>query len=350
MTNRQETGVLEKAVKRLAKSLENKADIEQYQELLFGLLFLKFVAQFRDHGLDVPVEFQWQQLRSKAGSPYFGEIVINALEAVEDANPKLRGAFGLLERKRIIDRHLLAPLVEFIDSLPIDVSHSMDLFGRIYEYLHTGKSNRQDGIFLTPDCIAKLLAEMLQPAHGKIYDPCCGSGGMFIHAVNYAKSHNHCLGNLSFYGQESNPTLFQICRLNLALHGIKNSDIRWNPNGSLFEDTFPGLKVDFIFTNPPFNQKTWGEKELEGDQRWRFGTPPPGNGNFAWLQHVISHLTPRGRAAVLLPNGSATTLTPAESSIRQKLVEAGMVECVIGLPDRLFLNTSVPACVWVLSL
>lgn len=340
---------LDSSVKRLVSTMENRMDIDPYQDILFGLLFLKFASHFGDHGLNMPVEILWEQLRSKVCSLYFGETVFNSLKDFEEANPVLRGAFGLNDRKKTSDRYPLTPIVEFIDSVSIDLFYSIDLFGRIYEYLHTGKGGRKYGFFLTPDSIARLLAEMLQPHQGKIYDPCCGSGGMFVHVINYAKSNNRCPGNLSFCGQESNPTLYQICWLNLALHGIDTSNIRWNTNGSLLEDAFPGLKVGFIIANPPFNQRDWGMKELKDDPRWQYGTPPTGNGNFAWLQHVISHLAPGGKALVLLPNGSVSSLTPVESCIRQKMVEAGVVECVMGLPDRLFLNTSISVCVGVLS-
>lgn len=346
MADQQGTGVLEKMVRQFAKKMANRCDVSRYQGFLFGLLALKCASDsvYGEHGLKVPGESQWNHIKGKSDSPSFGAVVTNSLEAFEKSNTSFDGFWSQENWKTATG--IMKPVFEFIDSLPVDSFKSIDLFGRIYEYLNTGTAGRKNGIFFTPDCVAQLLAEMFQPYGGIIYDPCCGTGTMFVHTINFIKKNRNCTRGVYFYGQESNLMLSRLCRLNLALRGFDNSLIHWNRDGSLLEDAFPDVKANFVFTNPPFNQKNWGGDKLRNDPRWIFGKPPDGNGNFAWIQHVVFHLSPGGRVGILLSNGSLSSSNLAESRIRQKMVEERIVECVIGLPDKLFLNTSIPACIW----
>jgi len=340
---------LEQMVRKFAKTMANRCDVTRYQEFLFRMLALKCASEsvYGDHGLTVPGESQWNHIKGKSDSHSFGAVITSSLEAFEKSNT----SFEVLLRPGNWQTAtgILKPVFEFIDSLPVSSFKSIDLFGRIYEYLNTGTAGRKNGIFFTPDCVAQLLAEMLQPYGGIIYDPCCGTGTMFVHAINFIKKNRNCTRGVYFYGQESNLFLSRLCRLNLALRGFDISHIHWNREGSLLEDAFPDVKTDFVLTNPPFNQKNWGGERLKNDPQWKYGKPPDGNGNFAWIQHVVIHLSPGGRAGILLPNGSLSSANLAESLIRQKMVDTGILDCIIGLPDRLFLNTSVPVCVWVIT-
>ena len=350
MADQQGTGVLEKIVRQFAKKMANRCDVNRYQGFLFGLLALKCASDsvYGEHGLKVPEESQWNHLKGKSESSTFDAVVANALEAFEKSNTSSLDGFWSQENWKTATG-ILKPAFEFIDSLPVASFKSIDLFGRIYEYLNTGNAGRANGIFFTPDCVAQLLAEMFQPYCGIIYDPCCGTGTMFVHAINFIKRNRNCTGGVYFYGQESNLMLSRLCCLNLALRGFDNACIHWNREGSLLEDAFPDVKADFILTNPPFNQKNWGGERLKNDPRWIFGKPPEGNGNFAWIQHVAFHLLPGGRAGILLPNGSLSSSNPFERRIREKMADVGIVEYIIGLPNRLFLNTSISACIWGLS-
>lgn len=330
--------------------MANMMDIAEYQELLFGLLFIKCASEFRDgkNGLLVPKEAHWDYFKSKVDAPSFGDTLVNSMKEFEIYNDSIDGLLTRYYYKERFSQDVLKHLFEFIDSLPAHSLRNMDLFGRIYEYLHTGTGNGKNGHFFTPDCVAKLLVEMLEPLRGKIYDPCCGTGTMFVHVINYINTHGGNLKEVATYGQESNAALYRLCRLNLALRGIDNSNVYWTSDGSLLKDAFPRLKADYVLANPPFNERNWGRRILKDDPRWRYGTPPAGNANFAWIQHVLFHLSTGGISGVLLPNSSHTTNFPDESSIRQRIAEAGIVEGIIGLPDRLFYNTSVPVCLWIL--
>ncbi len=349
MEHQRQITELEKKVKKFAKSMANRCDVSRYQELLFGLLSLRCASEsiYGEHGLAVAEEVQWDCLRNKKDSSSLIDVLSGSLQTFEKSNPSLKGLIP--SSGKVVARGIVKQVFELIDSLPLSSFKSVDLFGRIYEYLNTGTGGRKSGIFFTPDCVAQLLAEMLQSYGGVIYDPCCGTGTMFVHAINFIRQNRNCTKGVYFCGQEANPVLGRLCHLNLALRGFDNSCIAWNTEGSLLNDAFPNLKAHFILTNPPFNQKDWGGDKLKNDPRWLFGKPPDGNGNFAWLQHVVSRLSPGGRAGVLLSNGSLSSSNAAESWIRQKMAEAGVVECVMGLPGKLFLNTSIPVCVWVLS-
>jgi type I restriction enzyme M protein len=352
MKRQQQSESLEQKVKKFAKSMANRVDVSKYLDPLSGLLFLRCACDISPgevkSNFKIPEESSWAYLRGNLNISHFDGIVTGALKEFEGANGPLKGLLaphppGKAQFPPGISTHIF----RFVDSLPLDSFQGVDFFARIYEYLHAG--NKKDGQFFTPDCVARLLVEILQPDGGRIYDPSCGTGTMFIHAINHVKANGGNLEEISVYGQEANTRLHRICRLNLALRGIDHSNIHWNSDGSLLHDALPHLKADYILANPPFNDRDWGGEELKDDPRWLFGTPPPGNGNFAWLQNVISHMTPGGKAGVLLSYGSLSSRNASELEIRKRLAESGLVDCVMGLPDRLFFNTPIPPCVWLLS-
>ncbi len=228
---------------------------------------------------------------------------------------------------------------------------SRDILGRVYEYFlggFAGAEGKRGGEFYTPRSVVRLLVEMLEPYKGRVYDPCCGSGGIFVQSERFVEEHGGRIGDIAIYGQESNYTTWRLARMNLAVRGL-DADIRWNNEGSFHKDELPDLKADFILANPPFNVSDWGGDRLREDASWKFGAPPAGNANYAWLQHIHHHLAPNGTAGVVLANGSMSTATSREGDIRRALVEADAVDCMIALPGQLFYSTQIPACLWFLA-
>jgi type I restriction enzyme M protein len=232
------------------------------------------------------------------------------------------------------------------------VEESKDLLGRVYEYFlgqFADKEGSKGGEFFTPKSIVSLMVEMIQPFSGRVYDPCCGSGGMYIMSEKFIKEHQGRIDDIVVYGQELNLATYRLCKMNLAIHNLNSENIKWNNQGTLLADANPDLKADFVLANPPFNISDWSGELLKNDARWKYGTPPNGNANFAWIQQMIYHLSNKGLAAVILANGSLSSQTSGEGEIRQKLVESGIVECIVALPKQLFFNTGIPACIWFLS-
>jgi len=231
-------------------------------------------------------------------------------------------------------------------------AQAQDVLGRVYEYFlgqFALAEGKKGGQFYTPESIVRLLVQILEPYHGRVFDPCCGSGGMFVQSEKFVKAHQGRLDDISIYGQESNETTYKLCRMNLAIRGIDGTNIKWNPEGSLLNDAHKDLKADFVIANPPFNDSDWSGDLLRNDGRWQFGTPPDGNANFAWVQHFIYHLSPIGSAGFVLSNGSLSSNTSGEGDIRKKLVTEDLVDCIVMLPTQLFYNTGIPACLWFLS-
>ncbi|MFB2833647.1 SAM-dependent methyltransferase [Floridanema evergladense] len=291
--------------------------------------------------------------------------------AIEQENPILKGVLSKVYAKQNLDKASLGGLIDLIGSfklvsekkgaaeqLELDLEQNAkklqqaDVLGRVYEYFlgqFALEEGRKGGQFYTPECIVKLLVEMLEPYNGRVFDPCCGSGGMFVQSEKFVANHQGRLDDISIYGQESNETTFKLCKMNLAIRGIDSSNIKWNSEGSFLNDAHPDLKADFILANPPFNDSDWGGELLRSDGRWKYGTPPTGNANFAWVQHFIYHLAPTGSAGFVLSNGSLSSNTGGEGEIRQKLVQEDLVDCIVMLPTQLFYNTGIPACLWFLS-
>ncbi|MHC4223577.1 MAG: type I restriction-modification system subunit M [Planctomycetota bacterium] len=315
---------IEETLWRAADKLRGQLDAASYKHVVLGLVFLRHIS-LAENGLRVPAEARWNHLSD----------IDEAFRALEASNPALRGVLPRgLERLARVDE-----LLDLVGELEFEVSR--DSMGRIYEYFlaqFARAEGRRGGQFYTPRCIVDLLVAMLGPLNGTIYDPCCGSGGMFVQA---GLAHG-------VFGQESNPSTWRLARMNLGLHGIEG-DLGARAADSFLEDLHEGREADIVLANPPFNQSDWGREQLREDRRWRYGLPPDGVANFAWIQHILSHLRPGGRAGIVLANGSMSATKAGEGAIRTALVEQGLVDCVVALPSHLFFSTQIPACIWILS-
>jgi len=282
-----------------------------------------------------------------------GKLIDDALEAIEKENPKLKGVLDRRYTQLQIDPANLSSLIDLIASIPFQHAdlHAKDILGHVYEYflgkfaLAEGKSGGQ---YFTPKSIVGLIVEMIEPYQGRVYDPAMGSGGFFVSSERFIEEHGGKLGNLSVYGQESNPTTWRLAAMNMAIRGI-DFNFGKEPANSFTQDQHPDLRADYVMANPPFNIKEWWDGKLEGDARWKYGTPPQGNANFAWVQHMLHHLAPNGSMALLLANGSMSSNSSGEGDIRRALIEADLVECMVALPGQLFTNTQIPACIWFLT-
>jgi type I restriction enzyme M protein len=361
-----------------ADKLRNNMDAAEYKHVVLGLIFLKYISDsFEAHHATlvagkgefkganpedkdeylaanvfwVPVDARWPHLQAHAKQPTIGKIVDDAMVAIERDNPRLKGVLPKDYARPALDKHRLGELIDLIGTIGLGdrESRTKDILGRVYEYFLTqfaSAEGKNGGQFYTPSCVVRLLVEMLAPYKGRIYDPCCGSGGMFVQSEKFVEAHGGKLGDISIYGQESNATTRRLAIMNLAIRGIE-ADI-----GKEHADTFrnvqhPDLRADYVLANPPFNDSDWFRKD--DDVRWRFGVPPKGNANFAWVQHFIHHLAPHGMAGFVLANGSMSSNQSGEGEIRQKLIEADLVDCMVALPGQLFYSTQIPVCLWFLS-
>jgi type I restriction enzyme M protein len=350
MANRSERG-FEDTLWETADKLRNNLDAAEYKHVVLGLVFLKSIQSAQ--GFRVPSPARWEALAQHARQPDIGKRVDAAMEAIEQDNPSLRGALPRDYARATLDPRKLGELVDLVGSLGLEdrESQGKDILGRVYEYFlakFARAEGKNGGQFYTPKSVVKLLVEMLAPYQGRVYDPCCGSGGMFVQSERFLEEHGGKKGDISIYGQESNPTTWRLARMNLAIRGIEH-DLGPGPADSLHEDLHPDLKADFILTNPPFNVSDWGGERLRQDARWKYGVPPEGNANFAWVQHFLHHLSPQGVAGVVLANGSMSSMQSGEGEIRKALVEADLVDCMVALPGQLFYATQIPACVWILA-
>lgn len=372
---------LERTLWEAADKLRKAMDAAEYKHIVLGLIFLKHISdtcealhkkletsEEQERGADpedvdeyraenvfyVPPGARWSYLQNIAREQFIGKSVDAAMDAVEEINPSLRGVLPREYSRRRLSPQKLGQLIDLIGSIDIGetADNNGDLLGRVYEYFlgeFAAAEGKKGGQFYTPTGIVNLLVEMLQPYNGRVYDPCCGSGGMFVQSEKFILAHQGRLNDISIYGQESNETTYRLCRMNLAMRGIDASNIKWNTEGSFLNDAHPGLKAEYILANPPFNDSDWDGHLLTDDPRWSYGTPPGSNANFAWIQHIVSHLSPEGTAGVVLSNGSVSSRTRQESRIRMELIEEKTVECIVALPDRLFYNTGIPACLWFLT-
>jgi type I restriction enzyme M protein len=361
-----------------ADKLRNNMDAAEYKHVVLGLIFLKYISDsFDEHhaklvaGIGdynganpedkdeylaanvfwVPKEARWAHLQANAKLPGIGKDVDDAMAALERDNPRLKGALNKNYGRADLDKHRLGELIDLIGSIQLaDVaSRSKDLLGRVFEYFLTqfaSAEGKNGGQFYTPSCVVRLLVEMLAPYKGRIYDPACGSGGMFVQSEKFVESHGGQLGDISIYGQESNPTTRRLAIMNLALRGIE-ADFGPESADSFRRDLHPDLRADYVLANPPFNDSDWFRKD--DDVRWAYGVPPKGNANFAWVQHFIHHLAPNGIAGFVLSNGSMSANQSGEGEIRQRLIEADMIDCMVQLPGQLFYSTSIPVCVWFVT-
>lgn len=359
-----------------ADTLRGSMDAAEYKHVVLGLIFLKYISdafdalhvqlaadsssdpEDRDEYLAknvfwVPEPARWKTLQAKAKTPEIGTKLDEAMEAIEKENPSLKGTLPKEYARPQLDKRRLGEVIDLISGVAlVDKEHSSrDVLGRVYEYFlgqFAAAEGKRGGEFYTPGSIVRTLVEMIEPFQGRVYDPACGSGGMFVESEKFVESHGGNLGDISVYGQESNPTTWRLCKMNLAIRGIEaNLGQQWGD--TFHEDRHASLKADFILANPPFNDSDWGGDRLSNDVRWKYGMPPQGNANFAWLQHVVHHLSPSGIAGVVLANGSMSSQQSGEGAIRQKLVEADLVDCMVALPGQLFFNTQIPACLWFLA-
>lgn len=364
-----------------ADKLRKNIDAAEYKHYVLGLLFLKYVSDAfeelyqkivnkeGDHAYDdpedklvyssqyvffVPQQSRWSYLVSRAKLPSIGEDVDQAMDLIEKDNPKLRGVLPKQFARPQLDKIVLGELIDVVNNMDLgtEAARKKDMFGVVYEYFlgqFALAEGRKGGQFYTPRSVVQLLVEMLQPNHGKVYDPCCGSGGMFVMSEKFVLNHQGRIDDITIYGQESNQTTWRLAVMNLAIRGIDPEQVRWNSEGSFLKDAHPDLKADFIIANPPFNISDWSGELLKNDARWKYGTPPTGNANYAWLQHMLYHLSPTGKAGVVLSKGALTTKSGGEYEIRKNMIEAGVIDCIVNLPAKLFLNTQIPACLWFLN-
>ena len=376
-TNQANHQPLEQTLFLTADKLRKNIDAAEYKHIVLGLIFLKYISDaFEEQyqklrntaGADpedkdeylaeniffVPKEARWSYLVSRAKLPTIGVDLDSAMDEVEKLNSSLRGVLTKEYAKPKLDKTALGELIDMIGSIDLGsaAAQSKDLLGKVYEYFlgqFALAEGKKGGQFYTPRSVVQLLVEMLQPYKGRVFDPCCGSGGMFVMSEKFVVAHQGRLDDISIYGQESNQTTWRLCKMNLAIRGIDSTNVRWNNEGSFLRDAHPDLKSDFIIANPPFNVSDWSGELLQNDGRWQYGTPPPGNANYAWLQHFLYHLSPTGKAGVVLSKGALTTKQNGEYEIRKNLIEAGMIDCIVNLPTKLFLNTQIPACLWFLN-
>ena len=376
---------------KAADKLRAQMDAAEYKHVVLGLIFLKYISDtfvkqqdkvksmvsdpsseyfisedpaeyaeeleerdyyIQDNVFWVPQEARWETLRSKAKQPDIGSLVDGAMTAIENENTSLRGKLDKRFGRAQLGQGVLGELIDLISTIGFaDKYNSSDLLGEVYEYFlgqFASAEGKKGGQFYTPSHVVKTLVAVLSPNSGRVYDPCCGSGGMFVQSEAFVKAHGGRVDDISIYGQESNPTTWRLAAMNLAIRGF-SADLGKEPDDTFARDQFPDVKFDYIMANPPFNISDWGGEKYEDDVRWKFGRPPVGNANYAWLQHMLWKLRPGGQAGVVLANGSMSSNTGGEGQIREAMVRGDVVEVMVALPGQLFLNTQIPVCLWFLT-
>jgi type I restriction enzyme M protein len=363
-----------------ADALRNNMDAAEYKHVVLGLIFLKYISDAfeakhaeletqRGVGADpedpdeyraasifwVPKEARWPHLKANAPQPTIGKLVDDAMAAIERDNPSLKpGGVGVLPKdfaRPGLDKQRLGQLINLVSDIGLGspADRAKDILGRVYEYFlaqFASAEGKKGGQFYTPSHVVRVLVEMLAPYKGRVYDPCCGSGGMFVQSEKFIEAHAGRIGDISIYGQESNYTTWRLAKMNLAIRGI---DAQIAHGDAFHSDRHPDLKADYVLANPPFNDSDWRGELLKDDKRWVYGVPPPGNANYAWVQHFIHHLAPAGIAGFVLANGSMSSNQSGEGEIRKAIVEADLVDCMVALPGQLFYSTQIPVCLWLLA-
>lgn len=385
---------LEKKLWKAADKLRKNMDAAEYKHVVLGLIFLKYISDAFEElyhklkegkgeyeGADpedkneyiaekvffVPEKARWSYLQGRAKLPSVGKDLDDAMDAIEKDNPSLRGVLPKVYAQEKLDKTSLGGLIDLIGTATLGTKEAQakDVLGTVYEYFlgqFALAEGKKGGQFYTPESVVKLLVEMLEPYEGRVFDPCCGSGGMFVQSEKFIKAHQdyykknngkklslNPADHISIYGQESNQTTWRLCKMNLAIRGIDSSNVKWNSEGSFLNDAHRDLKADFIIANPPFNDSDWSGELLQKDARWQYGTPPTSNANYAWIQHFLYHLAPNGQAGFVLSKGSLTSNSSGEDVIRKALVDADLINCIVNLPTKLFLNTQIPACLWFMK-
>lgn len=374
-----------------ADKLRSNMDAAEYKHVVLGLIFLKYVSdafgerhkqlqlwvsdpsseyyikepstryevlEERDEYTSasifwVPRQARWNHLQANAKQPTIGKIVDDAMVSIEKDNPRLKGVLPKNYARQELDKQRLGELIDLIGTIGLGdaENRSKDILGRVYEYFlgkFANAEGKTGGQFYTARCVVQLLVEMLNPYKGRVFDPCCGSGGMFVQSEKFVEAHGGRIGDISIYGQESNPTTWRLCKMNLAIRSI-DGDLGPHNADSFHNDLHKDLKADFVLANPPFNDSDWKGEQLREDVRWKYGIPPVGNANFAWVQHFIHHLAPNGLAGFVLANGSMSSNQSGEGEIRKNIIEADLVDCMIALPGQLFYSTPIPVCLWFVA-
>ena len=357
---------------KAADKMRGNIDASEYKSVVLGLIFLKYISdKFEDkyaqlvadgEGFEedrdeytadnifyVPAEARWSVIAAQAHTPDIGTAIDNAMRTIERENKRLKDILPKNFARPELDKRRLGDVVDLFTNIKMhEHGDSKDILGRAYEYCLSKFAEAEGklaGEFYTPACVVKTLVNVLQPYHGRVYDPCCGSGGMFVQSAKFIEQHAGHINDISVYGQDSNPTTWKMAHMNLAIRGIEANLGQYNAD-TFFNDCHPTLKADFVMANPPFNLSDWGADRLTDDVRWKYGTPPDGNANFAWIQHIIHHLAPTGRAGVVLANGSLSSQSGGEGEIRRRIVEADLVDCIVAMPPQLFYTTQIPVSIW----
>lgn len=356
---------------KTADALRGSMDASEYRNVVLGLIFLKYVSDSfemrheellkTDYPEDaedpdmylsenifwVPQEARWSLIQKSAKTPQVGEIIDGAMDAIEKNNDPLRGVLNKNYSSPDLDKTRLGEVVDLISDITLVNKHS-DVLGRVYEYF-LNQFGKRDGEFYTPQSIVRLLVEMIEPYKGRIYDPCCGSGGMFVQSDKFVQEHQGKIGDLSVYGEESNATSWKLAKMNLAIRGIDNN-LGPHQGDTFANDLHKGERFDYILANPPFNLKNWGGKKLQEDSRWKYGVPPEGNANYAWIEHIISKLAPDGKAGFVLANGALSTSKNEELAIRKAILEDDKIDAIVALPSQMFYSTGIPVSLWFIDM
>lgn len=360
-----------------ADKLRKNIDAAEYKHIVLGLVFLKYISdsfqaifeRVQNDGGDtedkdeylahnaffVPPKARWGYIMENAKQSNIGSLLDAAMQTIEQENPSLKGVLPKVYAKENLDSICLGGLIDLLSNLSLSgegggkTAQSSDILGHIFEYFlgeFALSEGKKGGQFYTPKSVVELLITMLEPYSGRVFDPCCGSGGMFVQSELFVQSHQGNIDDISIYGQESNQTTWRLAKMNLAIRQIDSSQVKWNSEGSFLNDAHKDLKADFVIANPPFNDSDYSGEFLKLDGRWKFGTPPSTNANYAWIQHFLYHLAPKGVAGFVLAKGSLTSNTATEGEIRKNLIESNLIDCIVNLPAKLFLNTQIPACLW----
>lgn len=365
----------EKEIWDAACVLRGNMDASEYKNVILGLIFLKYIsdsfeARYQElvsegDGFEedrdeytysniffVPSGARWKDIAAKAHEPEIGKVIDDAMIAIETENKKLKGILPKNFARPELDKRRLGEVVDLFTNVKMtEGTDEKDLLGRTYEYClrqFAAQEGKNAGQFYTPSCIVRTIVEILQPFDGRVYDPCCGAGGMFVQSAVFIKNHQGNINDISVYGQESNPTTWKMAKMNLAIRGI-DCNLGEIPEDTFLNDQHPTMRANYVMANPPFNLTPWGADKLKDDQRWKFGTPPAGNANFAWIQHMIWHLAPDGKIGLVLANGALSSQSGGEGDIRKNIIEADLVDCIIALPTQLFYTTQIPVSLWFIS-
>ena len=365
----------EKEIWDAACILRGNLDASEYKQVVLGLIFLKYIsdkfeARYNElvaegDGFEedrdeytannvffVPEDARWKKIADAAHTPEIGKVIDDAMLLIEKENSRLKGILPKNFARPELDKRRLGDVVDLFTNIKMkEHGDTRDILGRTYEYClaqFAEQEGKKGGEFFTPACVVRTLVEFLKPYHGRVYDPCCGSGGMFVQSAKFVEQHSGRINDISVYGQDSNPTTWKMAQMNLAIRGIEADLGRYNAD-TFYDDCHPTLRADFIMANPPFNLSDWGADKLRDDVRWKYGVPPAGNANFAWLQHMIYHLAPNGKIGMVLANGSLSSQSGGEGDIRRKIIEDDLVSCIVAMPTQLFYTTQIPVSLWFLD-